>query len=283
MAISVAWFVVYRGARGGLGCLVVMSQLGHDSHEERAGAWGRLTRVASAAAVLLAAGLVLWPAASAAAVVKGRASGIQKLNNPVWNEAKEPGANRYTWREPSPTVRAEFRALFPHAPKEVCIAAIGGAAVTPNANPIALRINGGRTSPVTLVVAPGTVLEFQNRDPFPHRPYIVGNPTFQATDMKSQTNRQWKVPGPGKYELRDQLAPSIRSWIVAEPNVVALAYPGRDSSFAFGNLPPGEYTLKAFFNGEPTGKPMPVKVATEAPLEIKEPLVVADEPPPGKK
>lgn len=260
-----------------------MSQFGHDSHEERAGAWGRLTRVASAAAALLAAGLLLWPAVSAAAVVKGRASGIQRLNNPVWNEAKEPGANRYTWREPSPTVRAEFRALFPHAPKEICIAAIGGAAVTPNANPIALRINGGRTSPVTLVVAPGTVIEFQNRDPFPHRPYIVGNPTFQATDMKSQTNRQWKVPGPGKYELRDQLAPSIRSWIVAEPNVVALAYPGRDSSFAFGNLPPGEYTLKAFFNGEPTGKPMPVKVATEAPLEIKEPLVVADEPPPGKK
>ena len=242
-----------------------------------------MQRLISRGLVVAAAGFLLWPVASRAAVVKGRVNGIQKLVNPVWNEAKEPGANRYTWREPSPTVRAEFRALFPHAPKEVCIAALGAGAATPNPNPIALRIGGGRTSPVTLVVAPGTVIEFQNRDPFPHRPYIVGNPTFQASDMKGASNRQWKVPGPGKYELRDQLAPSIRSWIVAEPNVAAVAFPGRDGTFAFANLPPGEYTLKAFFNGAPVGKPALLKVASEIPLEMKEPVVVADEDPPGKK
>ena len=67
----------------------------------------------------MAAALVLSPVVSRAAVVKGRTQGIQKLVNPVWNEAKEPTANRYTWREPSPTVRAEFRALFPFAPKEI--------------------------------------------------------------------------------------------------------------------------------------------------------------------
>jgi hypothetical protein len=242
-----------------------------------------MQRVISRGLLVVASLLVLWPVASLAAVVKGRASGIQKLNNPVWNEAKEPGANRYTWREPSPTVKAEFRALFPHAPKEICIAALGAGAVTPGTAPIAFRIGGGRTSPVTLVVAPGTVIEFQNRDPFPHRPFLVNTPTFQASDMKSSSNRQWKVPGPGKYELRDQLAPSIRSWIVAEPNVVALAYPGRDGTFSFANLAPGDYTLKAFFNGEPVGKPMPLKVASEVPMEIKEPLVLAEEAPAGKK
>lgn len=230
---------------------------------------------------MVAATLLLWPMVSRAAVVKGRVNGIQKLVNPVWNEAKEPTANRYTWREPSPTVRAEFRALFPHAPKEICIAALGANAVTANSNPIALRIGGGRTSPVTLVVAPGTVLEFQNRDPFPHRPYIVGNATFQAADMKGASNRQWKVPGPGKYELRDQLAPSLRSWIVAEPNVAAVAYPGRDGAFTFGNLTPGEYTLKAFFNGEAIGKPVATKIVSEIPFEVKEPIVVGEDP--GKK
>jgi plastocyanin len=243
-----------------------------------------MQRLISRGLVILGAGFLLWPVVSWAAVVKGRVNGVQKLVNPVWNEAKEPGANRYTWREPSPTVRAEFRALFPHAPKEVCIAAIGGAAATPPGNPMALRIGGGRTSPVTLVVAPGTVIEFQNRDPFPHRPYLVGNATFQASDMKGASSRQWKVPSPGKYELRDQLAPSIRSWIVAEPNVAAVAYPGRDGVFTFANLPPGEYTLKAFFNGEAVGKPVPLKVASEIPMELKEPVVVAeDAPPPGKK
>ena len=69
--------------------------------------------------LLAAAALVLWPVASRAAVVKGRTQGVQKLVNPVWNEAKETSANRYTWREPSPTVRAEFRALFP-SPRRRC-------------------------------------------------------------------------------------------------------------------------------------------------------------------
>lgn len=242
----------------------------------------RLARLASVAVVIGAGALLLWPVASRAAVVKGRTQGLGKLVNPVWNEAKEASSNRYTWREPSPTVRAEFRALFPFGPKEVCIAAIGPNAATPNPNPIAFRINGGRTTPVTLVVAPGTTLEFQNRDPFPHRPYIVGNASFQAADMKSGGARQWKVPpGPGKYEVRDQLAPSIRSWIVAEPNVAAVAFPGRDGNFTYGNLPPGDYTLKAFFNGEATGKPVPVKVASEAPLEVKDTLVLADETAPA--
>lgn len=237
----------------------------------------------STGSVAAALGLLLWPMASGAAVVKGQVTGIQKLVNPVWNEAKETTANRYTWREPSPTVRAEFRALFPHAPKEICVAAIGANAAVANPNPIAFRIGGGRTSPVTLVVAPGTVLEFQNRDPFPHRPYIVGNAAFQASDMKGASSRQWKIPGPGKYELRDQLAPSLRSWIVADPNVSAVAYPGRDGAFTFANLPPGDYTLKAFFNGEVVGKPVPAKILSEVPFVVKEPVVVAEEPAPGKK
>jgi hypothetical protein len=232
---------------------------------------------------LLASGLFIAPAVSSAAVVKGKVQGVTRLVNPVWNEAKEASANRYTWREPSPTVRADFRVLFPHAPKEICIAALGSAPATPSTGLLAVRILGGRTSPVSLVVAPGTTLEFQNRDPFPHRPYLVKNPTFQASDMKSGSNRQWKVPAPGKYELRDELAPSIRSWVVAEPNVVAVAYPQRDGTFTFNNLPPGEYTLKAFFNGEPVGKPVQTTVGPAPAIELKEAIVVADEAPAGGK
>lgn len=123
------------------------------------------------------------------------------------------------------------------------MAAIGANPAVANPNPIAFPDRRGSDITV-LVVAPGTVLEFQNRDPFPHRPYIVGNAAFQASDMKGASSRQWKIPGPGKYELRDQLAPSLRSWIVADPNVSAVAYPGRDGAFTFANLAPGDYTLK---------------------------------------
>lgn len=224
--------------------------------------------------LLIVAGALAVPRVGLTAVVKGKVAGAARLMNPVWNEAKEAAANRYTWREPSPTVRAEFRTLFAHTPKEVCIAAVGGPATPPTA-PFAFKIAGGRTSPVTIVVAPGTVIEFQNRDPFLHRPFIVGNATFGASDMKPSSARSWKTPGPGKYELRDELAPSIRSWIVVDPNVQGIAYPGRDGTFTFANLAPGDYTLKAFFNGEPTGKT--IAVAVKADMDVKEALVLAEE------
>ena len=227
---------------------------------------------------MLLGALLLAPATALSGAVKGKVSGAQRLLNPVWNDAKEASANRFTWREPSPTVKAEFRSLFAHAPKEVCIAAIGANNVTPGNGAIAFKITGGRTSPVTLVVAPGTSIEFQNRDPFPHKPFLVGQGSFQASEMKSGAVRQWKAPAPGKYELRDELAPSVRSWIVVDPKVAAIAYPGRDGSFTFGNLPEGEYTLKAFFNGEPSGKPLSVVVKGTAVLDLKEALVIADEP-----
>lgn len=253
-------------------------------HERSQGQQHSSLKVGVGSALLVASALLLLTPAAWAAVVKGKVNGIQKLTNPVWNEAKEPSANRYTWREPSPTVRAEFRHLFPYAPKELCIAAISASPVKANPAPIAFKIGGGRTSPVTLVVAPGTVIEFQNRDPFPHRPYIVSTPSFVAADMKSASSRQWTVPAtPGKYELRDELFPSIRSWIVVDANVAGVAYPSRDGAFQFGNLPPGDYTLKAFFSGEPTGKTLSVKLASEAPIELRDALVVAEDQAAGAK
>lgn len=226
---------------------------------------------------MLAGALVLAPATALSGSVKGKVSGAQRLLNPVWNQAKEASANRFTWREPSPTVKSEFRALYAHAPKEVCIAAIGATNAAASTGAIAFKITGGRTSPVTLVVPPGTAIEFQNRDPFPHKPYLVGQGSFQAAEMKSGAVRQWKAPGPGKYELRDELAPSVRSWIVVDPKVAGIAYPGRDGSFTFGNLPEGEYTLKAFFNGEPSGKPLSVVVKATGNVDLKEALVIAED------
>src|ERR1700760_3491763 len=96
----------------------------------------------------VALGGLLIPALAMGAVVKGKTAGGEKLLNPVWNEAKEPASNRYTWREPSPTVRSEFRVLFAHQPKEVCIAALGESAGTAGNGAIAFKVVGGRTSPV---------------------------------------------------------------------------------------------------------------------------------------
>ena len=222
----------------------------------------------------IAASLLVLPGLALGAQVKGKLLGLEKLMNPVWNEAKETGSHRFSWREPSPTVRAEFRNLFAYAPKEVCVAAVGTSPQAPPGLPLLITVGGGRTTPVTVVVVPGTRLRFENRDPFPHRIYAVGQSTFPPGDMAAMSGRDWLAPAPGKYEIRDELSPSIRSYIVVEPNVAAISYPNQQGQFSFPqSLPPGEYTLRAFFSGAPVGVPKTVTLAA-ANLEVS--LAVAE-------
>ncbi|MGK4001665.1 hypothetical protein WMF31_03495 [Sorangium sp. So ce1036] len=227
-----------------------------------------LRRLALTLAILTVPGVAL-----AAVTVKGRATGMPKLLNPVWNEAKDPKSNRYTFREPSPTVRADVRALVGYAPKELCVAALGEKGA-PLKAPLRVVVAGGRTSPVTLVIAEGQQIQFENQDPFPHRLYEVGNKGLPPADIAAAKTRAWTPPGPGKYEIRDQLSPSVRSWIVVEPRTVAVGYPDRHGNFAV-ELEEGKYTLQGYFNGEPVGKPVEVDVKARPDTQIvRGPLVV---------
>jgi len=225
----------------------------------------------------LAALTFLVPAsADAAAKLRGRVDGFRNLLNPVWAEARDPKQHGYSFREPVATVRAEFRRLFPHAPKEICVVAFAAAAQKAPP-PVLVRVGGGRTTPVTLVVPPGTRLTFQNTDPFKHRLHGVGINTFQPADTARGMTREWSVPAPGVFEIRDELAPSLRMWVVADPNVAAIAYPSMKGDFALSVEEPGEYTVQAYFAGKKVGPALPVTVK-DVDLDLtKTPLKVGDE------
>jgi hypothetical protein len=96
-----------------------------DAHPSRTAASApRRSRAIAAAKralprALLAAIAIALPSAAVAATIKSKVSGAAKLLNPVWNEAKDPNAHRYTFREPSPTVRPDVRNLTAHLPKEL--------------------------------------------------------------------------------------------------------------------------------------------------------------------
>ncbi|HEX4334476.1 MAG TPA: hypothetical protein VH062_01105 [Polyangiaceae bacterium] len=231
---------------------------------------------AACAAAVVSAGAVTLATDAGAAHVRGLVVGYQHLLNPVWDEAKDPDRHLYSFREPVPTVRAEFRRLYPHIPKELCIAALS-AEKAPAQKPILIRVGGGRTAPVTIVVAPGTQLQFQNTDPFAHRLYAVGQATFPPSDTVKGGMRSWSAPAAGTVEIRDEAAPSLRMWVIAEPNVAAVAYPSLKGEFALSVDTPGDYRVQAYFAGKKVGPEMPVKVAG-ADIDLsKAPLKVADE------
>jgi plastocyanin len=231
--------------------------------------------------LLLVAGLLALPSSADAARVKGRFEGFRLLQNPVWAEAKDPKNHGYSFREAVPTVRAEYRRPFPHIPKELCLAVI---AATPQKAqpPVLIRVGGGRTTPVTIVVTPGTRLTFQNTDPFKHKIYGVGIKTFASSETGPGATRDWSVPEAGVFEIRDEAAPSLRMWIVAEPNVATVAYPSMKGEFSANVQEPGDYTLQAYFAGRKVGAAMPVTVDAKD-VELKLPIKVNEGGAPAPK
>jgi len=226
--------------------------------------------------VSLLTALVAAASVAEAAKIKGRIENWRLLTNPVWAEARDPKNHGFSFREPVPTVRAEFRKLYPHVPKELCIAAIAAEKQKPP-TPILIRVGGGRTTPVTIVVPPGTQLSFKNTDPFKHRLYGVGITAFAPSDTVRGDARQWSVPGPGVFEIRDELAPSLRMWVVGEVNVAAIAYPSLKGDFVLSAPVAGEYTIVAYFAGKKVGSPKTIRVEARD-LDIsKDAIRVADE------
>jgi hypothetical protein len=135
---------------------------------------------------------------------------------------------------------------------------------------------------VTLVARPGTKLVFLNSDPFSHALYGVGQKTFPASETKPGDTRTWSVPGPGVFEFRDELAPSVRMWVVGEPKAASIVYPTMKGEFLI-DLEPGEYTLQPYFAGKPVGEGMTVGVGNRA-LDLKrKPIKVGGDKKKGDK
>lgn len=222
----------------------------------------------------LVVALALVPASAMAEKIIGSVRGFEHLENPVWTEAKDPKKKGYSFREMVPTVPAKYRKLYPHIPKELCLAAISTEPQKAQL-PTLIRVGGGRTTPVTVVVPPGTKLVFENTDPFSHRLYIKGDKNFPPSDTEKGGKREWSVPQAGVFEVRDELAPSLRLWVVGEPNVAAITYPSMKGEFNLIAPVEGEYEVQAYFAGKKVGPATPVTLKGR---DVKlQPIVVAKE------
>jgi hypothetical protein len=248
----------------------------HTALIEATRSWARRhsARILVGFVALAAIGSSVLPSALAGSV-RGRVSGGEGLVRSVYEEAAKPGSHRYTWREWSPTVKAELKKLPPNISRDVCVAAVnpGGSQAH---SPVLISLTGGHTVPTTIVVSPGTRLTFKNSDPFTHRLYAVGQATWRAENMAPNATRDWGAP-PGEkvYEFRDELSPSVRLFVVVVPGLVEMAFPGRDGAYEI-NLPAGEYVLRAYFDGKAVGKALSVTAKERGTLDLKETLTLSE-------
>lgn len=234
--------------------------------------------LATLGCLLATLGVALVARAAETATATGSIKGGSALLNPVWMEAKDEKHHRYSFRQPSATVPPEARRLTAYLPKELAIVALsaGGTGAKPASTPFKVHVSGGRTTPVTIVVAPGTKIEFTNHDPFMHRIHSPDDKTgFGPSELESTKTRVWAPTTPGKYEIRDEVSPSLRSWVVVEPNAAAVAYPSFKNTFKLEGLAEGKYTLRGYFSGEQVGDPLAFEVpGGRKDVELRDPLVV---------
>lgn len=216
---------------------------------------------------------------AAAASIRGRIKGQEHLRNPVWLAAKSAEGHGYSFREPVPMVPSSLRKLFPDVTREVCIVAFAMDKSPKRKKSVSVRVAGGRTSQVTLVVQPGTELKFTNGDAFAHQLYGVGISSFTPAPLAPGKSRRWPAKEAGRYEVADESSPSVRMWIVAKPGVAAVAYPSANGSFLLNLEKPGDYTLQAYFAGRAVGKPRRVKVGRRKVNLSRRPLVLAKKAP----
>jgi hypothetical protein len=234
----------------------------------------RPTRIA-APLVVFALALTGGPlrAALPPAIVKGKIAGWEKLVPQVYVDAAKSESHRYTWREPSPTVKHEFRRLSANPSRDVCVAAMSASPSQPH-EAISVKVTGGRITPATLVLSPGSRISFKNDDPFPHVLYEVGNDKWAPNPTAPGSTREWAASTPGLREIRDQLLPSVVAYVVVDPAAVDFASPDRDGAFSL-SLPAGDYTLKTFFDGKPVGHEVPgIHLGDHGVLELREPLAL---------
>jgi hypothetical protein len=209
---------------------------------------------------------------AAPAAIKGKIVGWEKLLPQIYTDAIKIDAHRYTWREPSPTVKSDFRKLSANVSRDVCVVAFSGGGAQAHDGKI-ITITGGRATPSTIVVAPGSRLVFKNVDPFPHTLFEVGNASWAANPTAPGSSRDWSGTSPGVHEVRDQLFPSVAMHIVIDPGAVEFAYPDHEGAFTM-TLAPGEYALKVFFDGKQVSKSIEGLKLGEKGLELKEGIAV---------
>jgi hypothetical protein len=241
-------------------------------HDSKRRSWVRRKSYAVAALVLAGSAATTGTLLAAGVGVRGKVVGWEKLIPQAYSEAAAD-PHRYTWREPSPTVKSDFRKLSANVSRDVCIVAVGAGGAQPH-DALAVRLSGGRLTPSTIVLSPGSRLSFKNADPFPHQLYEVGDDKWAANPTAAGSTREWAAATPGVHVIRDQLFPSVVMYVTVDPNAAEFTFPDRDGVFSLA-VPPGDYTLKAFFEGKQVGKSLEGVHVGAGGLELRDPFNVS--------
>jgi hypothetical protein len=222
--------------------------------------------------LLPALALLLPFGAARAGDLKARVTGSEHLRPSALASATAADKKLYTLREFDPLVPAKYTTIAAKADKDVTLAIYGAGDKTAFGLGQVIRLAGGRAVPSTVVLPAGVQIFFRNDDPFLHH---INGPDL-SRDLKPGESH--KVEPKGKLSVyTDSLIPSVKVFVVvdegASPPVIANRWPNPDGSLRIQEMADGEYTIKAYFEGQ-AKTAVTFKVPTKGSVDLKEPIVV---------
>lgn len=145
---------------------------------------------------------------------------------------------------------------------------------TPKLDACGGSLRGGDLLPHTLLVRSGGELRIVNHDGTPHELFAEEMEGFGPLPTAPGNARTVRVPGAGRWTVRDARYPHVQGHVVALDDLVACGRVADDGSVRFSDVPAGRYTLVVFHRGEPVAS-QPVEVPAEGSVQLDAPLKVA--------
>ena len=197
----------------------------------------------------LALGAFAFTPRPAAFDVRGTVGGVESLT--VAPLRAEPRLRPAYWEVPNGVLA--ITVARPSVEYDLGVV-LTGPGVAESGQPVALRIEGGRCRPGTVVLSPGTTLDITNADLVAHEIYAVARGTevraVPAESVSPRARRQIQLPPAGAYELRDLRQPSFRCHVLVGPGQGRVLLPNATGAFAATGLADGDYTVTVYYQGE---------------------------------
>ncbi len=213
--------------------------------------------------------LALSLSAARAGDLKARVTGAEHLRPSALASATAADKKLYTLREFDPLVPAKYTTISAKPDKDITLAIYGSGDKSGFGLGAVIRLAGGRATPATVVIPSGVSVFFRNDDPFMH--HIVG----PDVDRELKPGESHKFEPKGKNATyTDSLVPSVKAFVTTEDGVIANRWPNPDGTVKITDMADGEYTVKAFFEGQ-AKTAVTFKIPPKGAVELKEPIVVA--------
>ena len=103
--------------------------------------------------------------------------------------------------------------------------------------------------PSLLPVVQGTAVEFHNSDNLQHNVFAVGADEFNLGTYGSGAERERVFNKPGEVDILCNVHPEMQGYILVLQNPY-FGRPDRSGKFHIANVPSGDYTLTAWYEGK---------------------------------